>query len=191
MKLTSKARYAVMAVADLALYSILERNTVVLKEIAQRQDISISYLEQLFAKLRKKKIVNSLRGPGGGYYLAKNMDEISVWDIITAVDETIELKRCTGNGDCIHGDKCITHNLWNELTKTISAYLKQATIGTILRDHLSDDKANSEVLERLRYYKVEQKLRRNAGLPKMRLREELIIGDRINIMNIDDDHYDY
>lgn len=159
MKLTSKARYAVMAVADLALYSYLEKNTIILKDIARRQDISISYLEQLFAKLRKTGIVNSLRGPGGGYYLARNPLHISVWEIITAVDETIELSRCDGNGNCLHGEKCITHNLWNELTRTISAYLKQATIGSILKDYCRSDHLSEDVVDKLEEYVEEQRLR--------------------------------
>ncbi|RIY32451.1 hypothetical protein CJP74_04505 [Psittacicella melopsittaci] len=188
MKLTSKARYAVMAVADLALYSFLSKNTIVLKEIADRQQISISYLEQLFAKLRRKGIVNSLRGPGGGYFLSKDIDSISVWDIITAVDETIELKRCSGNGDCVNGEKCITHNLWNELTKNISAYLKQATIGSIIRDHLSDDSVNEEVVERLKYYQVEQKLRKNASaIPHRNIHRGKDELSRIHILNLPHD----
>lgn len=184
MKLTSKARYAVMAVADLALYSFLEKNTIVLKEIADRQNISISYLEQLFAKLRKNGIVNSVRGPGGGYFLSREIDSISVWDIITAVDETIELKRCTGGGDCIHGEKCITHNLWNDLTKTISQFLKTATVGTIIRDHLADADFTEDVVERLRLYPIEKRLRRNSNYYNNRNNKQK--EDVIYIKNLDE-----
>lgn len=162
MKLTSKARYAVMAVADLALYTLIADEAIVLREIADRQDISISYLEQLFAKLRKKGIVNSMRGPGGGYFLARDADKITVWDVITAVDETIELKRCSGNGNCTHGEKCLTHNLWNDLTDTISLYLKQTTIASIIRQHLEAEPIPENLLKRLEQARMEQRILEHA-----------------------------
>lgn len=185
MKLTSKARYAVMAVADLALYSALENGNVILKDIAERQDISISYLEQLFAKLRKVNIVQSARGPGGGYELSRNPGEISVWDIITAVDETIEVSRCKGKGDCIYGEKCITHTLWFELTNTISQYLKQTTILSIVKSHLEDEVNNNDFLDKLSNYALESRLRseREKARPSKRQNTD----NRINILNILED----
>lgn len=163
MKLTSKARYAVMAVADLALYSFLEKNSIVLREIAERQEISVSYLEQLFAKLRKAGVITSIRGPVGGYRLARDANQISVWDIVTAVDETIELNRCLGTENCTYGYKCITHNLWNDLTNNIKNYLQTTTIGNIVRNHISDETASQTVIEKINNWHLEKKLRGVSG----------------------------
>lgn len=121
MKLTTKGRYAVTAMLDLALHQ--GQGPINLAEISSRQGISLSYLEQLFSRLRKHGLVGSARGPGGGYLLGKPSGEISVADVIRAVDETVDATRCGGSKNC-HGDqRCITHDLWEELSQQISDFL--------------------------------------------------------------------
>jgi Rrf2 family iron-sulfur cluster assembly transcriptional regulator len=109
MKLTTKGRYSVMAMLDLALNE--SRGPITLSEISGRQDISLSYLEQLFSKLRKQGLVKSSRGPGGGYELAQEAEDISISKIILAVDESVDIRRCKGDGNCHGGHGCITHDL--------------------------------------------------------------------------------
>ena len=130
MKLSTKGRYAVMAMADLARYSGEGRGDppVRLSEIAGRQEISLSYLEQLFAKLRRRALVESVRGPGGGYCLAKDMADVSVADIILAVDEPIDATQCGGKENCRDDQKCITHDLWAKLNDHILDYLRAVTL---------------------------------------------------------------
>ena len=133
MKLTSKGRYAVMAMADLAKNNVKEPTS--LAEISLRQGISISYLEQLFLKLRKNNLVQSSRGPSGGYVLAKPPGEIKLLSIISAVDEKIKTIKCKGeskkgcNGKSI---KCITHNLWDDLENHINKFFEDNTLNDIL-----------------------------------------------------------
>ena len=117
MRLTTKGRYAVTAMLDLALQE--GKRPVTLQDIAVNQEISLSYLEQLFAKLRKAGLVRGTRGPGGGYRLAKKMDSISIAEVISAVDEKADMTRCGGNSDCLDGEKCLTHELWMELSEKI------------------------------------------------------------------------
>ncbi len=122
MRLTTKGRYAVTAMLDLALNQ--SEGPTSLADISTRQNISLSYLEQLFAKLRKAGLVNSVRGPGGGYRLADETDCINVASIISAVDENIDVTNCQGRGDCNGGTQCITHNLWVDLSLQIHSFLE-------------------------------------------------------------------
>ena len=126
MRLTTKGRFAVTAMIDLA----MQRGSgpVTLAEISQRQKISLSYLEQLFGKMRRRALVDSVRGPGGGYRLAKDMAQVSVADIILAVDEPIDSTQCGGKENCHDGQKCITHDLWTNLDQHIVDYLDAVTL---------------------------------------------------------------
>lgn len=129
MRLTTRGRYAVTALLDLAIQS---QETVSLSDIASRQSISISYLEQLFSKLRKAGLVKSTRGAAGGYRLAHPLDEICVMDIIRAVDESIDARQCQGMGDCQGGEMCLTHDLWCGLSQHIERYLSQVYLSDLL-----------------------------------------------------------
>jgi Rrf2 family iron-sulfur cluster assembly transcriptional regulator len=126
MRLTTKGRFAVTAMIDLAMQD--GTGPVTLAEISERQKISLSYLEQLFAKLRRRALVESVRGPGGGYRLAKDMGQVSVADIILAVDEPIDATQCGGKENCHDDHKCITHDLWSKLNDHILDYLKGVTL---------------------------------------------------------------
>jgi len=139
MRLTTKGRYAVTAVLDLALNC--HDKPVNLSDISERQAISLSYLEQLFSKLRKNGIVRSIRGPGGGYLLNKAQEDISVAHIINAVNESISLSRCDGKANCHDGKQCLTHNLWVDLSSRINDFLDNISIGELIRQHqqLSSD----------------------------------------------------
>lgn len=133
MKLSSRGRYAVMAMADLAVHG--NERPVSLAEIASRQDISQSYLEQLFAKLRRKGVVKSVRGPGGGYRLARPAVETLVSDIILAVDEPIKATRCKSGGfpGCmVRGERCLTHDLWDELGRQIYLFLSGVSLEDVV-----------------------------------------------------------
>ena len=126
MRLTTKGRFAVTAMIDLAMQH--RPGPVTLAEISQRQKISLSYLEQLFAKLRRRALVDSVRGPGGGYCLAKDMAQVSVAEIILAVDEPIDATQCGGKENCRDDGKCITHDLWAKLNEHILDYLDAVTL---------------------------------------------------------------
>lgn len=126
MKLSTKGRYAVTAMMDLAIHDKL--GPVTLAEISGCQGISLSYLEQLFAKLRKHHLVEGVRGPGGGYRLARPADAITVADIITAVDERVDATRCRGRENCQEGRRCLTHELWTDLSQQILNFLKGITL---------------------------------------------------------------
>jgi Rrf2 family iron-sulfur cluster assembly transcriptional regulator len=126
MRLTTKGRFAVTAMVDLAMRG--DHSPVTLAGISERQKISLSYLEQLFGKLRRNNIVSSVRGPGGGYRLARPATQIPISEIILAVDEPLDATSCGGKGDCMDGNACITHELWQGLTKTIYAYLAEVTL---------------------------------------------------------------
>ena len=142
MRLTTKGRFAVTAMVDLA---TREGNApVTLAGISERQKISLSYLEQLFGKLRRHNIVESVRGPGGGYYLARPGAKISISDIIKAVDEPIDATNCEGKGDCMDGKPCSTHALWNGLNEVLHAYLSAVNLQQLVDKHLQDqDKAET------------------------------------------------
>lgn len=126
MKLTTKGRYAVTAMLDLALHA--GSGPITLADVARRQDISLSYLEQLFARLRRKALVSSVRGPGGGYRLGRGSNEISVAEVITAVDEGFDTTRCGGAHNCQDSHLCLTHDLWRDLSDRINEYLSGITL---------------------------------------------------------------
>jgi Rrf2 family iron-sulfur cluster assembly transcriptional regulator len=130
MRLSTKGRYAVTAMLDLALHS--DKGPVTLADISVNQGISLSYLEQLFAALRGKELVRGIRGPGGGYYLAKDATDISIADIICAVDEWVEFTRCGGRENCQDGKRCLTHALWNELSDQIFQFLADITLAQLV-----------------------------------------------------------
>jgi Rrf2 family iron-sulfur cluster assembly transcriptional regulator len=129
MRLTTKGRFAVTAMLDLALAT--GRRTVPLADISARQQISLSYLEQLFAKLRRAGLVKSVRGPGGGYLLAKPLADVTVADIIVAVDEQIDATQCGGMENCLAEQKCLTHDLWARLNDHIFEYLRKVTLAEL------------------------------------------------------------
>lgn len=131
MKLTTKGRYAVTAMLDLCFHDA--EGPVNLAEIASRQEISLAYLEQLFAKLRKKGLVESSRGPGGGYRLKRSPGEVSVADVINAVDEQVDATRCGGQENCQGDLRCLTHDLWEDLSNHISAYLDGITLAELVQ----------------------------------------------------------
>lgn len=131
MRLTSKGRYAVTAMLDVALHT--EQGPVPLADISERQGISLSYLEQLFARLRKQGLVSSVRGPGGGYRLGIEPDEISVSAVIRAVDESIDATRCGGQGDCQGGHRCLTHSLWSNLSERIEDFLANISLAELVK----------------------------------------------------------
>ena len=130
MKLTSKGRYAVTAMLDVALHS--EKGPVSLADISVRQAISLSYLEQLFSRLRRENLVSSVRGPGGGYRLGKEAGDISVGQVIRAVDESVDVTRCNGTADCQGGERCLTHSLWQDLSERIAVFLDNITLGELM-----------------------------------------------------------
>lgn len=130
MKLTSKGRYAVTAMLDVALHA--RKEPVSLSDISDRQAISLSYLEQLFSRLRKEDLVSSVRGPGGGYRLGREAGEISVGQVIRAVDETVDATKCQGSADCQGGERCLTHSLWHDLSERITVFLDNITLGELM-----------------------------------------------------------
>ena len=130
MRLTTKGRYAVTAMLDLALLG--ESWPVSLADISGRQDISLSYLEQLFAKLRRNELVRSVRGPGGGYRLSRGLHEIFVAEIIDAVNEAVDATGCRGTGDCQQGEVCLTHHLWDDLSRQIHNFLSQISLAQLV-----------------------------------------------------------
>jgi len=135
MRLTTKGRYAVTAMLDLALNA--KDRPITLADISHRQGISLSYLEQLFSRLRKRELVSSARGPGGGYRLSRNAGEISVAQVIAAVDEKVSVTRCGGKGDCQNGEACLTHKLWCSLSDQIQGFLTGISLGDLVQeDHV-------------------------------------------------------
>jgi Rrf2 family iron-sulfur cluster assembly transcriptional regulator len=129
MKLTTRGRYAVTAMLDLALHD--GAGPVVLADIARRNRISPAYLEQLLAGLRRSGLIESARGPGGGYRLARPADEITVAHVIAAVNEAVDATRCGGTRDCHDGGRCLTHDLWEELTDHIRSFLEGVTLAEL------------------------------------------------------------
>lgn len=139
MKLTSKGRYAVTAMLDIALNQ--DKGAITLSLISERQGISLSYLEQIFAKLKKAQLVSSARGPGGGYRLSRHPQEISVGQIIRAVDESLDASQCAGKQNCKAGEECLSHQLWQNISDKIDGFLQ----GIALQDVM--DKKRTEVKE--------------------------------------------
>jgi Rrf2 family iron-sulfur cluster assembly transcriptional regulator len=137
MRLTTKGRFAVTAMIDLALRQ--HDGPVTLAGIAERQNISLSYLEQLFGKLRRNQLVASVRGPGGGYCLAKPMAEVSVADIIRAVDEPLDATNCGGKRNCHDEHPCMTHVLWTSLNEKMYQYLSSVSLGELVRQQRPAD----------------------------------------------------
>lgn len=133
MRLTSKGRYAVTAMIDLALHA--ELKPVPLAEISERQSISLSYLEQLFSRLRRKNLVASARGPGGGYKLGMLPGLISVGMIIDAVDENVKATKCDSSGGCNDGKRCLTHSLWDDLSERISDFLDNISLADLMANN--------------------------------------------------------
>lgn len=152
MRLTAKGRYAVTAMLDLAVHG--EEGPISLADISRRQGISLSYLEQLFAKLRRRNLVNSVRGPGGGYTLQRKPKEIFVAEIVDSVDENVDATRCSGQANCHHGEMCLSHQLWAELSDEIHHFLSGINLASIIekrevktiaaRQH---ERADSELVE--------------------------------------------
>ncbi len=131
MRLTTKGRYAVTAMLDLALHE--NSGPVRLTDISNRQGISLSYLEQLFSRLRKSGLVSSARGPGGGYHLQQAATDISVADVIRAVDEQVDATRCGGNKNCQADQPCLTHDLWESLSLQITTFLSEISFSDLVQ----------------------------------------------------------
>lgn len=144
MRLTTKGRFAVTAMIDLAMRQ--QNGPVTLAGISERQNISLSYLEQLFGKLRRHQLVSSVRGPGGGYCLARPMDTVSVADIIIAVDEPLDTTNCGGKENC-HGEekRCMTHDLWTNLNRKMFEYLESVSLGALV-DDFNSRQNNAEIV---------------------------------------------
>lgn len=155
MRLTTKGRYAVTAMLDLALNA--QQGPVSLADISERQSISVSYLEQLFAKLRKGGLVASMRGPGGGYQLSRSGHEIFVAEIIDAVDERMDVTRCGGHGDCQQGVTCLTHELWSDLSDQLHAFLESINLQELV------DRREVRVVA-LRQSQLQRTRQENAGI---------------------------
>ncbi len=130
MKLTTKGRYAVTAMLDLALHA--KDAPVPLADISRRQGISLSYLEQLFAKLRRNELVSSARGPGGGYRLNRAAEDIPVVAVINAINENVDATRCGGLGNCQDNEPCLTHELWMDLSERIHEFLAGISLGDLV-----------------------------------------------------------
>ncbi len=149
MRLTTKGRYAVTAMLDLALHH--GQGPITLADISGRQGISLSYLEQLFSRLRKRGLVSSSRGPGGGYQLGQEMDRISVADVISAVDESVDTTRCGGKKNCTSDHRCLTHDLWEQLSAQIYDFLNGISLAQLVSscDQHDDGLADGESLIRM------------------------------------------
>lgn len=145
MRLTTKGRFAVTAMIDLALRS--GDGPVTLAGISDRQKISLSYLEQLFGKLRRFSIVDSVRGPGGGYCLARPANQITVADIVRAVDETLDATQCGGRENCKDEERCLTHDLWATLNFKMYEYLESVTLSDLVEKHLKKPGADVLLLQ--------------------------------------------
>ena len=149
MRLTSKGRYAVTAMLDVALHS--NDGPVPLADISERQGISLSYLEQLFSRLRKNGLVASVRGPGGGYLLGKEAATISVGEVITAVDESVDATKCQGKEGCQGGERCLTHVLWRDLSERISDFLNNINLAELVNNKEILDVADRQDHENRRF----------------------------------------
>ena len=131
MKLTAKGRYAVTAMLDLAVHD--GKGPISLVDVSERQGISLSFLEQLFAKLRRSRLVRSVRGPGGGYVLSRGSADIHLAEIVDSVDETVDATRCGGRGDCQSGQQCLTHELWCDLGDQIRGFLSGIDLASMVQ----------------------------------------------------------
>jgi Rrf2 family iron-sulfur cluster assembly transcriptional regulator len=158
MRLTAKGRYAVTAMLDLAVHQ--DSGPISLADISERQGISLSYLEQLFSKMRRNDLVCSVRGPGGGYKLSRASADICVAEIVDSVDETLDATRCAGKADCHQGERCLTHELWSDLSIQIHQFLSEIDLASIIargemhrvtarQDAVQDGSGQFETLARL------------------------------------------
>ena len=138
MRLTTKSRYAVTAMLDIAYYD--RGNPISLPEIVERQGISLSYLEQLFSRLKKSGLVESIKGPGGGYKLSKNANDIVISEVIKAVDESVETTACNGKANCHNNQQCLSHNLWEDLGAEINNFLSDVTLQQVILKNNSNVK---------------------------------------------------
>lgn len=145
MRLTTKGRYAVTAMLDLSLN--YGGSSITLADISNRQGISLSYLEQLFARLRKHDLVSSTRGPGGGYRLSRAADEITVFDVMSAVDEKVDNTACEGKSNCHDGERCLSHHLWQSLSENIRQYLAEITLAQVVQDYELSKDRNDQVIK--------------------------------------------
>lgn len=143
MKLTTRGRYAVTAMLDLALFAA--QDTVSLADVAERQRLSLAYLEQLFSCLRKANLVCSSRGPGGGYQLARPPSEISIAEVIEAVDEGVDITRCGGLVNCNQDSQCLTHDLWVELSRQVDLFFRSRSLEDVLRRRMEVRSSNDQV----------------------------------------------
>ncbi len=144
MRLTSKGRYAVTAMLDIAIHQ--PHGAVSLSDIASRQCISLSYLEQIFTRLRKAKLVKSVRGPGGGYLIGAPLTEISVQKIVEAMNEDLDARQCRGSEDCHEGTACLSHALWDDLSAMIAGFLSHITLAALLeKRHLASSGSNQQI----------------------------------------------
>lgn len=147
MRLTTKGRYAVTAMLDLALHA--KSGPISLADISNRQEISLSYLEQLFSKLRRSNLVTSVRGPGGGYLLSRSSSDIFVAQIIDAVNESVDATGCGGTSDCQQGEQCLTHTLWCDLSEQIHHFLSDISLASLVeRREVQDVSARQDQRER-------------------------------------------
>ncbi len=162
MRLTTKGRYAVTAMLDLAFHS--DEKPVTLTDIAARQTISLSYLEQLFSRLRRANMVKGIRGPGGGYTLADTADKINIADIIAAVDEPIDATKCGGEANCQKEQSCLTHDLWMGLSDQIRDYLKGITLAQLLEKHHVQTVAKRQDLEAEQIIEIHRHVELRASL---------------------------
>lgn len=166
MRLTTKGRYAVTAMLDLALNA--DRGPISLADISKRQEISLSYLEQLFSKLRHNDLVSSVRGPGGGYRLSRGASEIFVAQIIDAVNESIDATNCGGEGNCQKGQVCLTHHLWSDLSQQIHQFLSGISLANLVDRQdvqaVSDRQREEQVLTPLDPHEQNQKTDQSASV---------------------------
>ena len=145
MRLTAKGRYAVTAMLDLAVHQ--GEGPISLADISERQGISLSYLEQLFAKLRRNELVKSVRGPGGGYQLSREAGTIYVAEIVDSVDERVDSTRCAGRANCHHGRECLTHELWTDLSEQIHQFLNNIDLASIIAKREARERADRQRLQ--------------------------------------------
>jgi Rrf2 family iron-sulfur cluster assembly transcriptional regulator len=172
MRLTTKGRFAVTAMIDLAMRQ--HQGPVTLAGISQRQKISLSYLEQLFGKLRRHELVESTRGPGGGYTLARSAKDVTVADIIFAVDEPIDATQCGGKENCVEDGQCMTHELWSNLNKKIVEFLDSVTLAEMV-----DQQRSRETRQAPRQISVLREHRAALEFPTSTLQTIRIDGTRL------------
>lgn len=146
MRLTTKGRYAVTAMIDLAMNQAV--GPVSLKSISDNQGISLSYLEQLFAKMKRQELVVGARGPGGGYMLARDINSISIADIILAVDEPLDITECEGEQNCHNGKRCLAHDLWSDLSDQLHLFLSGIQLGELMERSQLDKRRREPALAR-------------------------------------------